>query len=57
MILVCYQLGNAPVRYETKYPILVTKDSYLCELLIWDAHKSVGHNGIRDKVYEKSYIS
>ena len=46
------RLGNAPVPYETKYPILLTKDSYLCELLIWDAHKSVGHNGIRETLNE-----
>ena len=42
------KLGNALVSYTTKYPLLIRKESYLCELLILDAHKSVGHNGVRE---------
>ena len=46
------RLGKAVIPYEAKYPILLCKEHYLSKLLIMDAHKKVGHNGVRETLNE-----
>ena len=42
------RIGEAPLPYDTRYPIFLTKDCRFSELLIHQAHAAVGHNGCRD---------
>ena len=42
------RLHNAPLPSATKFPILITKNSSIAKLIIWDAHVNVGHNGPTD---------
>jgi len=42
------RIGEAPLPYDARFPIFLTKDSYFCELIIHQAHAAVGHNGCRD---------
>ncbi|XP_057312268.1 uncharacterized protein LOC130653769 [Hydractinia symbiolongicarpus] len=41
------RLGNAPVPYNSRYPILLVPDSYLTKLIIRHVHESVKHYGTK----------
>ena len=42
------RIGNAPLPYDTRYPVLLSSDAYLSQLIIQEAHITVGHNGCRE---------
>ena len=42
------RLHNAPLDYDTKFPILLPKNSRFTELLIIDCHAQVAHNGLAE---------
>ena len=46
------RLGNAPLPFDTKYPILIPHDSRLAELIVLDCHETVGHNKTKDTLNE-----
>ena len=42
------RLENAPLPFETKHPILFSRESEFTRLLIRNAHEIVRHNGVRE---------
>jgi len=40
------RLENAPVRFDSKHPIILPSDSHLTKLIIEDHHIKVGHSGM-----------
>ena len=42
------RLKNAPLQDNTKYPILIPKDTYLAELIIRATHLMLMHAGVRE---------
>ena len=42
------RLENAPLPFETKHPILLSRESEFTRLLISNAHEIVKHNGVRE---------
>ncbi|XP_066924007.1 uncharacterized protein [Clytia hemisphaerica] len=42
------RLGNAPLPFDTKFPILISRNSRLAELIVLESHKNVGHNKTKD---------
>ncbi len=46
------RMENAPLTFETKFPLLLPRDSQLAELFILEAHERVMHNGVKDTLAE-----
>ena len=46
------RLENSPLPFCTKFPILIPKNSCISEMIMWDAHRKVCHNGPRDTLCE-----
>ena len=46
------RLGNAPVPEESKFPILLTRDSYVTDLIVRNCHQQVLHSGVNDTLNE-----
>ncbi|XP_066911768.1 uncharacterized protein [Clytia hemisphaerica] len=46
------RLGNAPLPFDTKFPILIPRNSRLAELIVLKSHKNVGHNKTKDTLNE-----
>ncbi|XP_066929853.1 uncharacterized protein [Clytia hemisphaerica] len=46
------RLGNAPLPFDTKFPILIPRDSRLAELIVLECHQTVGHNKTKDTLNE-----
>ena len=46
------RLGNAPVPEESKFPILLPRDSYVTDLIVWNCHQQVLHSGMNDTLNE-----
>ena len=44
------RLKNAPIAYETKYPIIIPKEHYFARLLILNSHAEVKHDGPRETI-------
>ena len=42
------RLESAPLPFETKHPILLSRESEFTRLLIRNAHEIVKHNGVRE---------
>ena len=42
----CGRLGNAPVPEESKFPVLLPRDSYVTDLIVWNCHPHVLHSGV-----------
>ena len=42
------RLVNADIPYSTKHPILLHKNHYVTTLIVKNAHKRVGHDGVRE---------
>ena len=52
-ILRCYgRLQNAPLQFETKFPILLNRDNKICELIVIDIHILNKHCEIKQTLYE-----
>ena len=48
-LLLCRgRLGNAPVPEESKFPILLPRDSYVTDLIVRNCHHQVLHPGVND---------
>jgi len=48
-ILRCHgRIGNAPLPFDTKYPILLPKNSRFTTLVVNESHVNVGHNKTRE---------
>ena len=41
------RLGNASLRFNTKFPMLLNNNHYLAELIVKDGHSRVLHNGFK----------
>ena len=41
------RIDNAPVKYETRHPIVLPADSHLTKLVVSHYHASVGHAGVQ----------
>ena len=46
------RLVNADIPYSTKHPILLHKNHYVTTLIVQNAHKRVGHDGVRETLTE-----
>ena len=46
------KLGNAPVPEESKFPILLPRDSYVTDLIVRNCHQQVLHSGVNDTLNE-----
>ena len=46
------RIMNADLPYETRKPIMLDRNNKLTELLVWECHENVKHNGIRETVAE-----
>ena len=46
------RIANAELPYETKYPIIISKDHRLAELIVWDCHYKTMHRGTRQTLTE-----
>ena len=46
------RLKNAPVKFDTKFPILLPKDNYFTKLLVKYCHELVLHNGLKETLNE-----
>ena len=46
------RLENADVPYSTKHPVLLPRDHLLTSMIVQDAHKRVGHNGVKETLTE-----
>ena len=46
------RLENAVMNYDTKYPYILTKDSYFTKLVVMNSHASVKHNGPTETLCE-----
>lgn len=46
------RLAEANLSYAAKHPVLLSRDHPLTNLIIENAHKKVGHNGVRDTLTE-----
>ena len=52
-IIRCYgRLNNSTLPIETKNPVLLPKNHYLTQLIIWDCHCRVLHNGTKETLQE-----
>ena len=45
-------LKNTPIPYDASHPIFLTRCSHFMNLVIWDCHLKVLHNGVRDTLTE-----
>ena len=46
------RLKNASIPYDTRFPIILPRDSFFTELVIWNCRQRVMHNGVRDTLTE-----
>ena len=46
------RLKNAPIPYDARFPILLPRCSRLTSLVIYDCHRKVLHNGVKDTLTE-----
>ena len=46
------RMGNSPLPESAKFPVIVCKEHVFIDLLIIDAHKKVGHNGVSETLTE-----
>ena len=46
------RLNYAPVPEESKFPILLLRDSYVTELIVRNCHHQVLHSGVNDTLNE-----
>ena len=46
------RIDNAPLSYETKYPVLLPRGHHLSRLIVTKSHETVKHNGIRETLTE-----
>ena len=46
------RLGNANLPYSTKHPILLPRYHPITLLIVWDAHRHVQHNGVKETLTE-----
>ena len=46
------RIGNAPIPYQARFPILLPRLSHFTRLVIIDCHERVMHNGVRDTLSE-----
>ena len=46
------RLGNAPVPEESKFPILLPRDSHVTDLIVRNCHQQVLHSGVNDTLNE-----
>ena len=42
------RIENAPLPYETRFPILIPRDREIAKLLVLDAHQIVKHEGVKE---------
>ena len=47
------RIDNAPLSYETKYPVLLPRGHHLSRLIVTKSHETVKHNGIRETLTEQ----
>ena len=46
------RIENAPLPYETRYPILLPREHHLTRLIVRKSHETVKHNGVRETLNE-----
>ena len=46
------RLENANLPYSTKHPILLPRAHHITSLIVWDAHRRVQHNGVKETLTE-----
>ena len=46
------RIDNAPLPFETKYPILLPRIHLLTYLIVYKCHDNVKHNGIKETLVE-----
>jgi len=46
------RLGNSALLYNTKHPVLLSKQHHLAVLVVRQAHEKVFHNGVKDTLTE-----
>ena len=46
------RLGNAPLDFESRYPVILPRDGHFTDLIIDQCHKTVKHNGVKDTLTE-----
>ena len=46
------RVGSSKLPYDTKYPIMLSRNHKLSELIIWECHKKVMHRGIKQTLTE-----
>ena len=44
------RIQSSPISYDSKFPILIPRKSWLATLVIQDAHRKVMHNGVRETI-------
>ena len=45
-------LKNAPLPFDSKFPVLIPEEHYVTELIIRNCHNNVMHNGVKDTLTE-----
>ena len=46
------RLKNAPLPFDSKFPVLIPEEHYVTELIIRNCHNNVMHNGVKDTLTE-----
>ena len=46
------RLSNATLPYSTKHPVLLPRKHPITSLIVWDSHKRVQHNGVKETLTE-----
>ena len=46
------RIGKAKIPFQTKFPILLPRNSFFTELMINEAHEKVFHNGVKETLAE-----
>ena len=46
------RVANADLPYNTKYPIMISRNHKLADLIVWDSHNTVMHRGEKQTLTE-----
>ena len=46
------RLKNAPLPFDSKFPVLIPEEHYVTELIIRNCHNNAMHNGVKDTLTE-----
>ena len=46
------RIGNAPLPFETRFPVILPREGHFTDLVLAQCHKDVRHNGVKETLTE-----